>query len=167
MCSGFTASTVNLVLAHLVVTGAIMGGGERTSETIEDYWVDPPDLNVAAQYVALGHIHKPQGLNLMWPAWYCGSPMQMDFGEEKDEKSVLVFDAAPGIPVKTPRAIPLKSGRRMITVRGDLNSLSQRVAEFGDAYCASLSPKRLGPGWRTTCATCCPTPSRSRSTRLF
>jgi exonuclease SbcD len=134
MCSGFTPNTVNLVLAHLVVTGAIMGGGERTSETIEDYWVDPPDLNVQAQYVALGHIHKPQGLNLMWPAWYCGSPMQMDFGEEKDEKSVLVFDAAPGVPVRTPTAIPLKSGRRMMTVRGSLESLGNRVAEFGNAY---------------------------------
>jgi exonuclease SbcD len=134
MCSGFTASTVNLVLAHLVVTGAMMGGGERTSETIEDYWVDPPDLNVAAQYVALGHIHKPQGLNLMWPAYYSGSPMQMDFGEEKDEKSVLVFDAKPGVPVATPQTIPLKSGRRMMTVRGTLESLGRRAPEFGNAY---------------------------------
>ncbi|MPZ50118.1 MAG: exonuclease subunit SbcD [Dehalococcoidia bacterium] len=146
LCGGFNESSVNMVLAHLVITGALLGGGERASETIEDYWVPPESLNLNAQYVALGHIHKPQGLNLMWPAWYCGSPMQLDFGEEKDAKSLLLFDAKAGSPIRTPRAIELKSGRRMITVRGDLQQLSARKTDLGDAYLRVYLNEALRPG---------------------
>ena len=160
LCGDFQSDTVNMVLAHLVITGAHLGGGERASETIEDYWVPPETLNLNAQYVALGHIHKPQGLNLMWPAWYCGSPMQMDFGEEKDEKSVLVFDAKPGVPIKAPRAISLKSGRKMQTVHGNLESLRQRASESATRTCVSSSPGVRAPAWRTRCASCCLTPWR-------
>jgi exonuclease SbcD len=132
----FSKGTVNLVLAHLAVTGAQSGGGERTSEMNEDYWVPREKLNVNAHYVALGHLHKVQDLRLMYPTWYCGSPMQLDFGEEKDTKGVVVFDAKAGSAVKSPRFVELTSGRLMITTRGSLRELSQKaeMGEFGDAY---------------------------------
>lgn len=136
LCGSFSPQTVNLLMAHLVITGAMVGGGERSSEMNEDYWVPPETLNLNAQYVALGHIHKPQQLNLMWPAWYCGSPLQLDFGEEKDTKGVVVFDAKPGVSVDTPHFVALKSGRRMQTVHGTVQQLTARAAtgEFGDAF---------------------------------
>ncbi len=109
--------TVNLVLAHVVFTGAKLGGGERLSETVEDYWVPPADIDVGAQYFALGHIHKAQSMRLAYPAWYCGSPLQLDFGEEQDKKGVLVFEAQAGLPVSAVRPLELSSGRRMVTVR--------------------------------------------------
>jgi exonuclease SbcD len=146
LCGGFDDSSVNLVLAHLVITGALLGGGERASETVEDYWVPPESLNLNAQYVALGHIHKPQGLNLMWPAWYSGSPMQLDFGEEKDTKSLLLFDAKAGSPVRTPRTVELKSGRRMLTVHGTIEELIARRLEFGDAYLRVFVREQERPG---------------------
>ena len=147
LCAGFEGSALNLVMAHLVITGAMLGGGERASEMIEEYWVDPSDLRLGADYIALGHIHQPQTLNLMGQqVWYSGSPLQMDFGEEKDKKSVYVFDAKPGGSVRTPRAIELKSGRRMLTVRGSVASLMARKADFGDAYLRVILEETARPG---------------------
>lgn len=136
LCSGFRADTVNLVLAHLVVTGAIVGGGERASETVEDYWVPPTSLNLNAQYIALGHIHRRQRLPQMWQMWYSGSPLQLDFGEEQDVKGVLVFEATPGMTVRDPKFIELTGGRKMLTVRGSLQQLQNRAqaGDLGNAY---------------------------------
>jgi DNA repair protein SbcD/Mre11 len=136
LCSGFSAETVNLVLAHLVIMRSMFGGGERSSEMVEEYWVPRETLNLNAHYVALGHIHQQQDLRLMWPAWYCGSPLQLDFGEEKDKKGVLLFEAKAGAAVRTPRFVELNAGRRMLTARGTLQQLALRADndDFGDAY---------------------------------
>jgi exonuclease SbcD len=137
LCESFSAETVNLVLAHLVITGSMVGGGERLSETAEDYWVPAEALNLNAQYVALGHIHRQQRLNLMWPSWYCGSPLQLDFGEEQDTKGVIVFDAKPGnLPVRDVKFVPLKAGRKMLTIHGTMQQLHQHaiLGDLGDAY---------------------------------
>jgi exonuclease SbcD len=136
LSSSFARDTVNLVVAHLAMTGSQAGGGERPSEVIEDYWVPRDKLNVNAQYVALGHYHRAQDLGTLYPAWYCGSPLQLDFGEEDDTKGVLVLEATAGSPVRAPRLIPLTSGRRMLTVFGSVAELARRndAGEFGDAY---------------------------------
>lgn len=148
LSSTFAANTVNLVLAHVVFTGAILGGGERPSETIEDYWVPPQNLDVGAQYFALGHIHQSQNLRLTWPVWYCGSPLQLDFGEEKDTKGVLVFEASPGLPVTGVRPVELTAGRRMLTVRGGLDELRAHAEAdtFGDAYLRVYVNEPARPG---------------------
>jgi DNA repair protein SbcD/Mre11 len=114
----------------------MFGGGERSSEMVEEYWLPRETLNLNAHYIALGHIHQQQDLRLMWPAWYCGSPLQLDFGEEKDEKGVLIFEARAGTAVRTPRFIKLTSGRRMLTARGTLQQLALQAEnnDFGDAY---------------------------------
>jgi exonuclease SbcD len=147
LCAAFDDSAIHLGMAHLVITGAMLGGGERTSETIEEYWVDPSDLRVGADYIALGHIHKPQTLELMGQqVWYSGSPLQLDFGEEHDVKSVLVFDAKAGSTVRTPETIKLSSGRRMLTARGTLASLEARKGDFGDAYLRVVLEETARPG---------------------
>jgi exonuclease SbcD len=129
LTEGFAADTVNIVLAHVMVSGGTMGGGERNAHTIFDYWVSPAAFPVGAHYVALGHLHRPQLINGPCPLWYSGSPLAMDFGEEADEKSVNVVDAAPGTPAKV-RSVALRAGRPFRTVRGTLAQLTERAEEL-------------------------------------
>jgi exonuclease SbcD len=157
----FSARTVNIALAHVVFTGAMIGGGERASETAEDYWVPKQELELnGAQYLALGHIHKQQSLGLTVPAWYCGSPLQLDFGEEEDRKGVLVLEASAGLPVSDVRAVPLSAGRRMLTIGGpgkhyrdhpspgSLEHLRRLAASgvLGDAYLRVFVNEPARPG---------------------
>jgi exonuclease SbcD len=131
----FTPDSVNLVVAHLHVLGGVPGGGERAAHTAIEYAVSATAFPPTAHYVALGHLHRPQRIEAPCPVRYCGSPLQLDFGESGDAKSVTVIDAAPGTPAKT-EEVPLRSGRRLRTVRGTLDDLaalaSGRVA-LGEA----------------------------------
>jgi exonuclease SbcD len=131
LCDGFGNATINILVGHLTITGAEMGGGERQVETIFDYWVPPQFLPQTAHYCALGHIHRQQRIGgAAGQAWYCGSPLQLDFGEKPGVQGVLVFEAKPGVPVKEVQAVPLRSGRPLVTVEGTLELALTRAVEI-------------------------------------
>jgi DNA repair protein SbcD/Mre11 len=119
LTAGFRADTVNLVAAHLMVMGGTMGGGERGAHTVFDYWVPATGFPATTQYVALGHLHRAQQLPGPAPLHYCGSPLQLDFGETANEPVVNLVDVRPGLPADV-RPVPLTSGRGLRTVRGTL-----------------------------------------------
>jgi exonuclease SbcD len=119
LTGGFRSDTVNVVAAHLMVMGGALGGGERGAHTVFDYWVPATAFPGATQYVALGHLHRAQQLAGPAPLHYCGSPLQLDFGETANEPVVNVVDARPGQPARV-RAVPLTAGRRLRTIRGTL-----------------------------------------------
>jgi exonuclease SbcD len=48
LTSGFDGSVVNLLLGHLTITGGALGGGERTAQTIFDYWGAPTVFTASA-----------------------------------------------------------------------------------------------------------------------
>jgi DNA repair protein SbcD/Mre11 len=145
LTAGFGADTVNVVVAHLMVIGGTMGGGERGAHTVFDYWVPATAFPAAAQYVALGHLHRAQQLPGPAPLHYCGSPLQLDFGESANEPVVHVVDVAPGLPAAV-QAVPLTAGRRLRTVRGTLVDVLAAAAQAGDDYLRVIldEPARAG-----------------------
>src|ERR671913_143876 len=124
----FRADTVNLVVAHLMVMGGAMGGGERGAHTVFDYWVPATAFPPAAQYVALGHLHRAQQLAGPAPLHYCGSPLQLDFGETANDPVVNVVDVRPGSPARV-RPVALTAGRRLRTLRGALADVIARATD--------------------------------------
>jgi len=136
LTAGFRGDTVNLVVAHLTVMGGELGGGERGAHTVFDYWVPATAFPGAAQYVALGHLHRAQRLPGPAPLHYCGSPLQLDFGETANDPAVNVVELRPGLPA-TVRGVPLRAGRRLRTLRGTLADVLARAADpavVGDAH---------------------------------
>ena len=131
LTAGFRDDAVNLVVGHVTVAGAALGGGERTAQTIFDYWVDPTVFPAEAHAVLLGHIHKAQKMSGPCPIHYCGSPLQLDFGDVQDTKQVLIVEATPGTPAAI-EAVELSSGRKLKTIEGTLEQL--RGLDVGDAY---------------------------------
>lgn len=119
--------------AHLFVEGATPSYSERPVSITSDYAAEACDLP-GVDYGALGHIHKPQRIDRAgFPAHYAGSPLQMDFGETGDSKSVVLVEMAPG---KQPRIelAPLTSGRRLVRLEGTLEEIAQRAGRVGDAW---------------------------------
>lgn len=131
LCVGFGADAVNLVVSHGYVRGAKEGGGERPAQTIEDYWVDPTVFPPSAQFVALGHLHRCQQLPGAAPIWYCGSPIQVDFGEEEQSKAVLLVDVEANKPAKV-RERRLRTPRTLRTLEGTLEELRALAPGAGD-----------------------------------
>jgi exonuclease SbcD len=84
--------------AHASVQGASFGG-ERTVMLGGDLTLSPSLVkNKHFDYVALGHIHKPQDLNegLHPPVIYPGSIERVDFGEAQDKKFFIVAQVEKG-----------------------------------------------------------------------
>ncbi len=83
-----------ILTSHTSVQGAVYGG-ERSVMLGSDL-VLPASLvrDPRLDYVALGHIHKPQNLNEggHHPVIYPGSIERVDFGEASDEKFYVIAD---------------------------------------------------------------------------
>lgn len=137
--------TVNLLLAHAMVYGGVMGGGEREAHTIFEYSVPAAAFPPSLHYTALGHLHRAQKIPGACPIWYAGSPLQLDFGETEDAKSVNVIDAQPATPA-TVESIPLISGRRLRFVRTTLARLPELAAEANDDYLRVELDETPAPG---------------------
>ena len=133
LTDGFHGDAVNLVVAHAFVQGGATGGGERAAHLADEYAVPAVSFPATATYVALGHLHRPQVVRGATAMHYCGSPLQLDFGEEQQAKQVNVVEAAPGLPAKV-TAIPLTAGRGLRTVVGTLDDLRTQADDVGDDW---------------------------------
>ena len=130
---GFSGDSVNLIVAHLFVAGGTVGGGERSAHLVEEYGVSAQDFPATASYVALGHLHRPQLIPGPSPIHYCGSPLQLDFGEQEQLKQVNLVGLEPGLRAKV-TAVPLRSGRALTTLTGTVGDLAAAAATVGDAW---------------------------------
>lgn len=128
---------VLLFAAHLYVEGAVPSRSERPVD-IADTYATAPGALPRVSYGALGHIHKPQAVTRAgFTARYAGSPLQMDFGEAGETKSVVLVDANPGRdPVVD--VIPLRSGRRLVQFTGTLEQLRAQARRIGNAYVKAI-----------------------------
>ncbi len=129
----FEPGKIHLLVAHLFVGGSKIGGGERELTVGDLFAITAPALPSTAQYVALGHVHRPQDVpRSLVRARYAGSLLQLDFGELEQAKSVAVVELHPGKPAKVSER-KLEGGRRLLDVVGTLDELA--VAEVDpDAY---------------------------------
>lgn len=134
LCDAFDPSKCNVLAAHLYVSGAKPAGSERPLTISDLFAVAPQAIPATAQYVALGHIHRPQRVpRVGTSARYAGSLLQLDFGEAEQEKSLVVVELEPGMPAQV-EEIPFAAGRRLMDVRGTIDELEQRRDTVDDAY---------------------------------
>ena len=132
LTESMTTDTVNLLVSHLTVYGALAGGGERTAHVF-GYAVPSNLFPGHLSYVALGHLHRQQKMPHSSAVWYSGSPLHLDFGEVNDQKGALLVKAEPARPASV-EELPLSAGRRLISMTGTLRQVLGRADEVGDAY---------------------------------
>jgi exonuclease SbcD len=139
-----TDRTVNVALGHLLVAGARFGTGERQLHLGEIYGVNAEQLPGNVQYVALGHLHRPQELLAPAKTCYSGSLIELDFGEREQDKRVVVVEARPGRAAAL-ESLPLTPGRRLRDVSGTLPELLRLAPEVGNDF-LRVTVKAEGPG---------------------
>jgi DNA repair protein SbcD/Mre11 len=109
----------SVVLAHAFVGGGVASESER------DICVGGVDLVPASvfdgvDYVALGHLHRPQTLSPRLR--YSGSPMSYSFGEAGQEKLAWLVDLDAG-GLAGVRPVPLPVPRPLTILIGELDQL--------------------------------------------
>ena len=107
----------HLLLSHAFITNAETSTSDRAAEIGFATQV-PASVFEGFDYVALGHIHKPQQVNPH--VRYSGSPMAYSFGkEERQEKSVTLIDTAS----MTQEVVPLPLLHRWTTLTDSYETL--------------------------------------------
>jgi exonuclease SbcD len=133
LSSAFHPDTVNLLMAHTHIEGAVFGESERRVHIAEDWAASPEALPATASYIALGHLHKPQRIEAPAPAYYAGSLLQMDFGEAGEEKTFIVVTASPGQPT-TVEHVPYEGGKPLVDVHASLEELEERADHLSEGW---------------------------------
>lgn len=150
LTASFRPDAVNLLLMHTTLNGATLSNSEYSFHCTEDYSVGSDIFPEACNYVALGHIHKPQGVQ-GYPEQagrYAGSPLQLDFGEQGDKKYVYLVEAKTGRPTELLRAHEVQAGRRLKRVILEREALDRRLSEleFDGWLKLSVKLERPEPG---------------------
>lgn len=118
--------------SHLHLEGARLSS-ERQIHVSSAYAADTAHLDAVYGYLAFGHIHRPQDL----PGGrgrYAGSILEVDFGEEAEDKVVVLADLRPATyPTITP--VPVTTARRLLRPHGTLSELAAKAAMIGTAIC--------------------------------
>ena len=144
-----------VVLAHAFVAGSTSSESER-DVSLGGVGVTPVSVFEEADYAALGHLHRPQGISDR--VRYSGSPLPFSFGEARFSKEVVEVEfartsgadgvragAAIGEPTVTSHPIP--EFRPVRTLRGTLDRVVAQSYDHEEALIAAelTDPQRV-PG---------------------
>jgi exonuclease SbcD len=141
LAAEFDPGAISIMVAHLLADEAMVGpgGGERELHmAMGIYGVRRAALPVGAQYIALGHVHKPQSVPCASKAAYSGSLLQLDFGEREQQKYVNLVEVHARQPANVTQ-LAISAGRRLVDLGTPehgvlLNDLPRYRAEIGDAW---------------------------------
>jgi len=121
----------------VIATGHLFAAGSSTSDSEKEIHVGnlgqvgadefPPHFD----YVALGHIHRPQLVNKAKHIRYSGSPISLSFSETDDKKQVVILEFKEGeLHLLEEHEIPCN--RKLIRIKGDLDTIKRKVMLLED-----------------------------------
>ena len=109
-----------IVVAHAFVAGGAVGETERALTRVGGIETVPAEVFDGADYVSLGHLHKPQEVGAPHVR-YSGAPLAFGFDEAGDEKSMTIIDLnADEVEIRTLPFRPLRQVRSLTGAFADL-----------------------------------------------
>jgi exonuclease SbcD len=119
----------------IIATGHLTAMGVQQSDSVRDIYVGNLDGFAAdgfpdADYIALGHIHRPQVVAKREYIRYCGSPIPLSFDELKSQKQVCVVEFVEG--VRTISQLPVPTFQPLAEIKGDLSEIESQLNQYID-----------------------------------
>ena len=94
----FHKDSIHLIASHLFVMDSIEDGSERSIQLGGSYMVGGDIFPETADYIALGHVHKPLKVPGCPNARYSGSPLPFNIKETSFHKQVISVELRAGSP---------------------------------------------------------------------
>ena len=118
----------------IIATGHLTALGVTQSESVRDIYIGTLDGFAAdgfppADYIALGHIHRPQKVAKSEHIRYSGSPIPLSFDELNTQKQVMLVEFA-NDKTRTLRPLEVPRFQPMLVIKGDLASIEQQLQQF-------------------------------------
>lgn len=117
----------------IIATGHLTTVGASASESVREIYVGaleafPTASFPAADYIALGHIHRPQKVGGLEHIRYSGSPIPLSFDEARQQKEVLLVEVDE-TGLREVSALPVPRFQVLQSLRGTLKTLPAALAE--------------------------------------
>ncbi|WP_350306789.1 exonuclease subunit SbcD [Photorhabdus viridis] len=120
----------------IIATGHLTTVGASATDSVRDIYIGTLDAFPAqafppADYIALGHIHRPQIVAKSEHIRYSGSPIPLSFDEVGQEKSVCLVEFTQD-KLASITLLPIPQYQPMQLIRGDLQQIEQQLQTFND-----------------------------------
>lgn len=117
----------------IIATGHLTAMGVQQSDSVRDIYVGNLDGFAAdgfpdVDYIALGHIHRPQVVAKREYIRYCGSPIPLSFDELKSQKQVCVVEFVEG--ERTISQLPVPTFQPLAEIKGDLSEIESQLNQY-------------------------------------
>ena len=118
-----------LATGHLYAAGAAPSDSERTIHVGNLGQVTAEHFPEIFDYVALGHLHRPQRVGGREHIRYSGSPIALSFSEIDHGKEVLLLDFAGG-KLASLTALAVPGTRRLLRFHGNLEEVVELLVAY-------------------------------------
>ncbi|MDB5249779.1 MAG: Nuclease SbcCD subunit [Segetibacter sp.] len=121
----------------VIATGHLFAAGSSTSDSEKEIHVGNLGQVCGDQfpeefdYIALGHIHRPQLVNNMDHIRYSGSPVPLSFSETDDKKQVIILEFEGGKLTRL-EEMEVPCCRKLIRIKGDLETVKKKLLLLED-----------------------------------
>ncbi len=115
----------------LIATGHLFTAGGVTSDGVRDIYVGSLGQILASSfpeefdYIALGHLHRPQNVDSTGHIRYSGSPIPLSFSEVGAAKQVVVIDADKTGSEARIEAVKIPEFQKLCCIKGDLDRIEE------------------------------------------
>jgi len=136
----------------IIATGHLTALGVSQSESVRDIYIGTLDGFAAdgfppADYIALGHIHKPQIVAKSEHIRYCGSPIPLSFDELGTQKQVMLVEFS-GAQRTSLQPISIPIFQPMLVIKGDLAKIEKALQQLNaDATADTKVETGAQPVW--------------------
>lgn len=129
ICDQKYKNVPTIAMGHLYTVGALTSESERDIHVGNQAAVDASVFSKTFDYVALGHIHKPQIIGKNEYIRYSGSPIALSFSEKKDDKSMVLLNLQKN-KLEQPVIIPIPKSRDLIKFKGSLEFVTTELSQY-------------------------------------
>ena len=118
----------------IIMTGHLAALGVSLSDSVRDIYIGnlsgfAVDGFPPADYIALGHIHRPQLVGKQEHIRYSGSPIPLEFDELNTTKQVVLVEFAQDQLINL-RTLDIPRFHPMAVLSGSLNKIAQQLQEL-------------------------------------
>ncbi|MCC8375847.1 MULTISPECIES: exonuclease subunit SbcD [Photorhabdus] len=120
----------------IIATGHLTTVGATVTDSVRDIYIGTLDAFPAqafppVDYIALGHIHRPQIVAKSEHIRYSGSPIPLSFDEVGQEKSVCLVEFTQD-KLESIKLLPIPQYQPMQLIKGNLQHIEQQLQTFND-----------------------------------
>ncbi|EMG9311600.1 exonuclease subunit SbcD [Proteus mirabilis] len=122
----------------IIATGHLTTIGASVSDSVREIYIGTLEAFNATlfppfDYIALGHIHRPQRVNKSGHIRYSGSPIPLSFDESAQQKSVCLIDFEQDKLAET-TLLPIPEFQLLRTLSGSLQEIATQLEKLATQY---------------------------------